>query len=176
MLSEKLAELLQRTRKQLGLSREELARRAQVSTRLLAELERGERPNVSLESTLKLLSLVGVSIVARAPDGATAEIRNARSISLERIARAALRRRTWTGVHVQLHKAGEPPSGGRSHAERLSAVSQLSKQAFALSATGGRSHERIQAAAGKAISKGVATTTRHTPERRSSSRDRRNLR
>ena len=134
MLSAKLTELLLLSRKQLGLSREELARRAQVSTRLVAELERGERPNVSLESTLKLLNLVGVSIVAKAPDGTIAQIRNGKSISLERETRAALRRRTWTGAHVQLHNAGEPPSGGRSRGARLSAVSQLSKQAFALSA------------------------------------------
>jgi len=154
MLSEKLTELLLRSRKQLGLSREQLARRAHVSTRLVAELERGERPNVSLESTLKLLNLVGVSIVAKAPDGAIAQIRNGKSTSLEREARAALRRRTWTGAHVQLHNAGEPPGGGRSRAARLSAVSQLSKQAFALSTR-------------------VATTTRHSPDRRLSTGDRR---
>ena len=141
MLSDILAEFLRDTRKQLGLSREQLARRAKVSTRLLAELERGERPNVSLESALKLLGLLGVSIVARAPDGATAEIRNARTIALERGARAALRRRTWTGEHVHFHRAGEAPSAGRSPAERLSAVSQLSKQAFALAAVGEHSRE-----------------------------------
>jgi transcriptional regulator with XRE-family HTH domain len=142
MLSKKLAELLQHARKQLGLSREELARRAQVSTRLVAELERGERPNVSLESALKLLSLVGVSINAKGPDGASAHIRNGDSISSERAARAALRRRTWTGAQVQLREAGVPPGGGRSHAERLSALSQLSKRAFALAAAGAQNRKR----------------------------------
>lgn len=141
MLSDTLAEFLRDTRKQLGLSREELARRAKVSTRLVAELERGERPNVSLESTLKLLGLLGVSVVARAPDGATVEIQNARSVSLERAARAALRRRTWTGEHVHFRKAGKAPDAGRSTAERLSAVSKLSRQAFAMAAIGRHSRE-----------------------------------
>jgi transcriptional regulator with XRE-family HTH domain len=134
LLSKKLTEFLLRSRKQLGLSREQLARRAQVSTRLVAELERGERPNVSLESTLRLLNLVGVSIVARAPDGAVALIRNDKSVFAQREARAALRRRTWAGGHVRLRNGGEPPAGGRSRVARLSAVSQLSRHAFALSA------------------------------------------
>lgn len=133
MFSNRLGELLQHARKQLNMSREELARRAKVSTRLVAELERGQRPNVSLESTLKLLNLVGVSIVAKAPDGATAEIRNSRSAALERTARAALRRRTWTGERIHLRDEGGAPGAGRSDMERLSAVSLISKQAYALS-------------------------------------------
>lgn len=142
MLSDTLAEFLRDTRKQVGLSREELARRAKVSTRLVAELERGQRPNVSLESTLTLLSLLGVSIVARAPGGATAEIRNARTVSSERAARAAIRRRTWTGEQVHFREASGAPDAGSSPAGRLSAVSQLSMQAFAMAAIGRISREK----------------------------------
>lgn len=173
MFSKRLGELLQRARKQLNISREELARRAKVSTRLVAELERGQRPNVSLESSLKLLTLVGVSIVAKAPDGATAEIRDARSTALERAARAALRRRTWTGGHIHLRDEGEAPGAGRSHAERLSALSEISKQAFALSAAGNR--KRVPTASARPTSHRAAKT-HHTPERRSSVRDRRSSR
>src|SRR5216110_3431006 len=97
MFSERIGNLLQNARRQLDLSREELARRGGVSTRLVAELERGQRPNVSLESALKLLNVVGVSVVAKAPNGAAAEIRSEAAATLERAARAARRRQTWTG-------------------------------------------------------------------------------
>lgn len=138
MLSERFGELLRNAREQAGVSREDLAKRAKVSTRLVAELERGQRPNVSLESALKLLNLVGVSIVATAAHGGTAEIRPAENAGLERAARAALRRRTWTGGHIHLGMEGGPPEAGRSHAERLAAASEISRQAFVLSAAGSR--------------------------------------
>jgi transcriptional regulator with XRE-family HTH domain len=64
MLSNRIGKLLRNARQQLNLSRAELARRAGVSARLVAELERGQRPNVSLESALKLLGIVGVSVIA----------------------------------------------------------------------------------------------------------------
>ncbi len=108
MLSKKLGRALQRARKQIAMSREDLARRAHVSVRLVAEVERGERPNVSLETALKLLGIVGVSIVAEAPDGWTEEIRSSRSTALGRAARAAHRRQTWTGRHVHLRDSSEP--------------------------------------------------------------------
>jgi transcriptional regulator with XRE-family HTH domain len=166
MLSAKLGELLARARKDLGISREELARRGGVSTRLVAELERGQRPNVSLESSLRLLNLVGVSIAAKAPDGVTAEIRNARSAALERAARAALRRRTWSGGHIHLHEEGQAPEPGRSTAERLSAVSQISKQAFAL-APAGRSRRESMGDEPAKSTPGSSARTRHVAGRRS---------
>ncbi len=88
MLSAKLGGILRHARKQIAMTREELARRAHVSVRLVAEMERGDRPNVSLETALKLLGIVGVSLVAQAPDGATEDIRSSRSISLGRAARS----------------------------------------------------------------------------------------
>ena len=133
MLSDKLGKVLQHARKQIAMSREELAQRAHVSVRLVAELERGDRPNVSLETTLKLLGVVGVSIVAEAPDGSTEEIRSSKSIPLGRAARAALRRRTWTGRHVHLRDSSEPPNASASPAERLADLSRVSMEAYALS-------------------------------------------
>ncbi len=137
MFSEPIGVLLRTARKELKLSRDELARRGGVSTRLVAELERGQRPNVSLESALKLLNVVGVSVIARAPSGATAEIRNASAAGLERAVRAARRRQTWTGGHIHLHDEGDDPQPGRSKAKRIAAVSQVSRQAY-LIASGGR--------------------------------------
>ena len=140
MFSERIGVLLRHARKDLKLSRAELASRGGVSTRLVAELERGQRPNVSLESALKLLNVLGVSVVARAPSGATAEIRNASTRGLERAARAERRRQTWTGRHVHLHDEGDDPPPGRSIAKRVAAVSQVSRQAYSIaSASRGRS-------------------------------------
>lgn len=134
MHSERLVEVLKDARKQLNLSREELAHRAGVSLRLVAEFERGQRPNVSLESALQLLSLAGVSIVARAPNGVSTEIRSASSSETARAARAAWRRKTWTGRHVPLHESGTPPGAARSRSKRISAVAEVSNTAYAVAA------------------------------------------
>lgn len=128
MLSEPIGGLLKAARKQLNISREELARRGRVSTRLVAELERGQRPNVSLESALKLLNAVGVSVIVKAPNGAAAEISSESGPALERAARAARRRQTWTGRQIHLHD-DDVPQPGRSRIDRLSSVAQVSKQA-----------------------------------------------
>lgn len=130
MFSARFGILLRDARKQLNMSREQLAQRGRVSSRLVAELERGQRPNVSLESALRLLDSVGVSILAKAPDGATAEIRSASSSALERAARAERRRQTWTGRHIHLHDEGKSPPPPRSKANRIAAVSDLSRQAY----------------------------------------------
>lgn len=139
MFSKKIGDLLLRARKELKISREELARRGGVSTRLVAELERGQRPNVSLESTLNLLNLVGVSVVAKRRDGSNAEIKDTLDSAAER---AMLRRRTWTGRHINLHDEGGAPYSGRSHEQRLSALSQISAQAFAFSRAADKSPGR----------------------------------
>lgn len=140
MFSERIGGLLKNARQKLNVSREELARRGGVSTRLVAELERGQRPNVSLESALRLLSAVGVSLVAKAPSGVVAEIRSASAPAvLERAARATRRRQTWTGRHVPLHGDDDEPQPVRSKAKRLAAVAQVSKQAYVI-ASAGRGH------------------------------------
>ena len=51
-----------------------MASQAGVSLRLVAEFERGQRNNVSLESALRLLKSVGITVVARAPHGPVAAI------------------------------------------------------------------------------------------------------
>lgn len=134
MHSEQLGQLLKEVRNQQNLSREQLALRAGVSLRLVAEFERGERPNVSLESALQLLSLAGVSIVARAPNGVSTEIGSPSTTDAARAARAAWRRKTWSGRHVPLHEAGTPPEAARSRSKRLSAVAEVSSTAYALAA------------------------------------------
>ena len=138
MLSDRVGGLLKNARQQLGLSRAEIAQRAGVSVRLVAELERGQRPNVSLESALKLLNVVGVSVVATAPDGAAAEIRSSSTAALGRAARAARRRQTWTGRHIHLHDEGDDPRPGRSKSKRLASVAQVSKQGFFIASVGQR--------------------------------------
>lgn len=139
MLSARFGALLKTARQHLGMTRDELARRGSVSARLVAELERGERPNVSLESALKLLRVVGVTVIASAPNGASAEVRDSSADALARAARAARRRETWTGRHVRLHEEGADPEPGRSKVKRIAAVTQISRQAHKISSAPARS-------------------------------------
>lgn len=137
MFSDRIGSLLQNARSQLDLSRGELARRAGVSTRLVAELERGQRPNVSLETALRLLDVVGVSVVAKARNGDAAELRDESlpaAEAAERAARAARRRRTWTGRRVFLHDEGEDTRPVRSKAKRLVSVARVSRDAHVIAA------------------------------------------
>lgn len=130
MFSARFGLLLKKARKQRNITRDQLARRGGVSTRLVAEMERGQRPNVSLESALRLMDAVGISIIAKASDGATAEMRNPLIAALEREARAEQRRRTWTGRYIHLHDEGEDPRSVKSKRKRLSAVSDVSQHAY----------------------------------------------
>ena len=144
MLSARIGVLLKDARRHLSLSRADLAQRVGVSVRLVAELERGQRPNVSLESALKLLNVVGVSVIAQAPHGAAAEIRGESAAALERAARAAQRRQTWTGRRVHLHDEGNDPRPARSKAKRVASVAQVSKQAYVI-AVAGQHRKGVQA-------------------------------
>ena len=143
VLSDRIGALLKDARRHRGLSRAELSLRGGVSVRLVGELERGQRPNVSLESALQLLKVVGISVVANAPHGAAAEIRGESAAALERAARAARRRLTWTGRHVSLRDEGDDPHPGRSASERLASVAQVSTQAY-LIASAGQRHKGVQ--------------------------------
>ena len=136
MLSHGLGPLLKSSRQQLGLSRGALASKADVSMRLVAEFERGQRSNVSLESALRLFKTVGITIVARAPHGLAAEIRGTASARLERAARAAHRRETWTGRHVHLRDSGDAPLATRSLPRRIASVAAISHAAYAIASSG----------------------------------------
>lgn len=109
---------------------EALAAQARVSPRLVSEFERGMRPNVSLETAMRLLQQVGVTLIAApaAQDAAAA-----------RAARAAHRRATWVGRVTTLHEQAAPaaPTDGLA---RLGAVSRASRLAVGLRAA----HERHQ--------------------------------
>lgn len=136
MLSTSIGSLLLHARDQLNISRPELAQRCGVSGRLLAELERGQRPNVSLETCLKLLAAVGVSVRLTAPSGTVAEIRAPSAACLERAARAARRRQTWTGGHAPLHGPESDPILARTLAARVGSVARVSQQAYLIASAG----------------------------------------
>jgi transcriptional regulator with XRE-family HTH domain len=138
MLASRFGALLRSARTHRRLSRAELAERGGVSVRLVAELEQGKRPNVSLESALKLLRAAGVSVVARAPDGGVVEIRDPSAAAREREERSAQRRKTWTGRQVHVHASGGEPRPERSKSKRLASVGRVSRQAYAIAATGQR--------------------------------------
>lgn len=133
MLSAQIADLLKSARKALGLTQKELAARAGVSHRLWAEVERGERPHVSLETALRLLAEVGVTVRLTDPLGTSHEL-NA-STTAARAARAAVRRATWQGRQIRLSQEGQEVDDGPTSApgaDRLAAVALVSEQAFAV--------------------------------------------
>lgn len=132
MPSSLIAELLKTNRKALGFTQKEVASRAGVSTRLWAEVERGERPNVSLLTALRMLGHVGISIRMTDASGITRELRDPDTAAVGRFARAVVRRTTWHGRQLRLDQDGadEPPSPRGP--DGVDAVALVSEQAFAV--------------------------------------------
>jgi len=143
MLSSRLGALLRGARRSRKLSRAELSQRAEVSVRLIAEVERGERPNVSLETALRLMSLVGLSVSVTPLERLASGNRGAST--LDREERAARRRQTWTGRHVRLSDAGEEPLPVSSAAGRVASVAEVSQLAYAVAAAGKKATARKSA-------------------------------
>lgn len=108
-ISQFAARLLE-ARKARGLTQAELARRAQVSTRLVAEVERGERSNVSLATALRLCSEAGLTVALTGPTTEESQHRESARQS-GRLARAAARRATWGGQQIRLSEKGREDPG-----------------------------------------------------------------
>lgn len=132
MLSNQIADRLRRARKVLGLTQVELARRAEVSTRLVAEVERGERKNVSLATVLRLLAKAGISVRLTGPVGTGPPLRESARRTSGRATRAAVRRATWSGRQIHLAQEGVEDPGAAPGRDRLAAVTLVSAQAFAV--------------------------------------------
>ncbi len=113
-------------RKAQGVSRVELAQRVGVSTRLVAELERGERPNVSLTTALKLLTELGVALRLT-----EFQADSAKGDQGARLARVSQRRATWTGARWSLQDDNGPPAEVDA-AARLMSVAEVSRRAYAI--------------------------------------------
>ncbi len=132
MLTDQVGALLKTSRKALGLTQKELARRAGVRERLWAEVERGERPNVSLETALRMLSEVGVSVRLDDALGSSHKLRDPAAAAAARAARAAIRRTTWSGRQIRLAEEGADPMDTNQGAAGLDSVARVSEQAFAV--------------------------------------------
>jgi len=124
LLPDAMASTLRDARRRRGLSIAALAAEAVVSPRLISEFEQGKRPNVSLDTALRLLSLVGVSFRLHDPAEAT-------DPAQARAQRAARRRSNWAGTLSTL-QAQVDASAPSSAAARLGAVAQASALATAL--------------------------------------------
>ena len=124
MLSAAIGLALREARKSRGLSRAELATTSSVSLRLVAEFERGARPNISLETAVKLLAAVGLSLHAASHTGLA-------SAESGRVARRAMRVETWTGS-VSTLKASRPAIPLDTVAARLAAVTSVSRLGHAI--------------------------------------------
>ena len=132
MLSKQLAKLLRSSRKAAGLTQKELARQTGVSHRLWAEVERGERPNVSLETALRMLGAVGISLQLTDPRGRQRRLGGSATNPANRAIRAAVRRSTWQGAQIDLRGEGKASPPPPARGARLGAVALVSNQAFAL--------------------------------------------
>ena len=132
MLTDQIAALLKTSRRALGLTQKELARRTGVSERLWAEVERGERPNVSLETALRMLSEVGVSVRLDDPLGSSHALDDPAAAATARAARAAIRRATWQGRQIRLAQEGVDPPRAKPSANGLDATARVSEQAFVI--------------------------------------------
>jgi len=132
MLTDQIGKLLRTSRKVLGLTQKELALRAEVSERLWAEVERGERPNVSLATALRMLGEVGVSVRLDDASGSSHALRDPKAAATARAARATIRRATWNGRQIRLAEEGTEPPNRNKGAAGLAAVTRVSEQAFAV--------------------------------------------
>ena len=129
MRSIQVADVLRAARRQLGLSQAEVARRSGVSVRLAREVERGERPHVSLETALRLMEALGITMRLDRPGGVTAVVRTEASDAVARAARAAHRRAAWTGGVAPIATAPEAPLTGAGAAHRVRGVTAVSAEA-----------------------------------------------
>ena len=119
-----LAAALRSARRARRLSIAALATEAGVSPRLISEFEQGKRPNVSLETVLRLLQLVRVRLVVA---GATEPV----DVERARAERAARRRQSWSGLKTTLD-AQDAPVPPNDAAARLAAVANSSRLAVSL--------------------------------------------
>jgi len=135
-----LAATLRAARTERRLSIVQLATLANVSPRLISELERGMRAHVSFETAMRLLHLVDVSVAFDRP----------RHHSSEDAARARAERRasSWTGKQTTLTTQARPQSSAAA-AERLTAVARASLL------TAGLQNAYRKAAAGRATKTGA---------------------
>lgn len=119
-----LAQTLRAARKARGLSIAQLATLAEVSPRLISEVERGMRAHVSYETAMRLLQLVGVAVTfdAQSPSDAAADAARIR---------AEQRRTRWTGEQSTLRQQAPPPAPASAVA-RLEAVADASRLAAGL--------------------------------------------
>ena len=126
---DQIADLLRAARTSLGLSQKTLATRAGVSPRLWAEVERGERPNVSLATALRMLSEVGITVRLTDPLSKSHDLKDGPGAAG---ARATVRRATWGGAQLRLDQEGVGKPRGRGGPNQVAAVGFLSEQGYAV--------------------------------------------
>lgn len=137
MRAQQIAKSLRAARLKLGATQKAMAERVGVSPRLWAEVERGERPNVSLETALRMLKAVGVTLrLEDVPVRVTSE-----EEALQ--ARAAHRRATWTGGRGRLGEDDEPRVDDLSEADRLGAVAMVSQFAYAFASNAPHAAQKV---------------------------------
>ena len=109
-----------------------------VSSRDVAMLSDGLGP--LLKSALQQLELSRDALASKTGVSMrlVAEIRGTAAARLERAARAAHRRETWTGRHVHLRDSGDAPRPPRSLSRRIASVAAISETAYHIASSGGK--------------------------------------
>lgn len=130
-----LGHLLRNAREASGESRAALAAQCGVSVRLVAEVERGERPHVSFATALRLMSAVGITVAFEAPGN---EALYAEDATAAAKARARHRRRAWSGQIARQDTAAHlaPVLAVGSMAEGIGRTARLVAELSAVTTAG----------------------------------------
>lgn len=120
MRSKQVGVLLALARTQLKISQAELARRAGVSTQIVADIERGTRPDLGLDVVLAVFEAAGVSFVLREPHDASSPLSVAPAENTARQTRAAAGRQGQVAPcpcirPMRLALASQPWLGSKPH-------------------------------------------------------------
>lgn len=119
-------------------------------------VERGARPNVSLETALQLLKLLGVTLqpVGQSVAAADESVSELQAMA----ARRAVRMATWVGRFGKLSD-DDPPSAPATVNGRIKAVREASELAHAVAAAHARAAQTTKSVRGKTTSEAEATRT-----------------
>lgn len=160
MLTKDIGATLRRARKALGITQAALARRALVTTRLVGELERGARPNVSLETALRIFAEVGITVRLTVLHENSVNVAEPASVDSARLARAAARRATWSGRQIRLRDEGREAPARRHDVKHIGAVARVSEQAFAIA----RATQETGSSANAALKRTPKAALKRTPK------------
>ena len=131
--------------KALRWSQREVAESVGVSERLVREFERGVRSNMSVDTALRLLAHVGVSMHLAGTGSLPVRVKVPGTEEQSRAARAQIRRSTLRVVKTRMTVADDEPPPPRSRAKRLASVAAVSATVYGFVVAGEAKRKRSHA-------------------------------